>query len=467
MRQLAAAVLIVPALALAAATPQVVVHTGRLLDASDKPSLAGLHALTFSLFADAHFSGTGAETPIWTETYKLQISQTGTYQVVLGGNADDGGASNKKGFDAQTFVAGQDRFLEIAVEGEALSPRLQVGSVPFAFVAGDASTLGGKAPSTYASAADLQTAAAAAGTALSGAQQTLTTNIAAVQANVASLQTDEATRLQGVTAAAPLTVDNTNATLPAIGLGKADAAHDGFVAQADFGKFANKAEKTGEAGYLQNNPPSGHVAQNGGFNLTGDGNLSGLLTVDGNLLLAGTTKWGLEASEGPAFQIIDRTNNIRRGVFDTAGNVWLGGGMDNAAGSKAVLSVLKDGNVAVKGNLTVGGTITGATRFGDIGGGEVWNVGDFVADAWCGSIGGYTSNTHAIPITPAMLSAGSSCNTICSNVASAVGGGASCLRGPTRISPGQNSRYASFYWYYDCAHAAAANGPTYCCCLFN
>ena len=97
------------------------------------------------------------------------------------------------------------------------------------------------------------------------------------------------------------------------------------------------------------------------------------LTVGGtgNILLRGVTSWGLEASESPDFQIVDRTNYIRRGVFDTSGNVFLGGTIQSSGGDSAILSILNSGNVGIgKTNPTLGPLQMGSGAYVTPGG--VW-----------------------------------------------------------------------------------------------
>jgi hypothetical protein len=81
------------------------------------------------------------------------------------------------------------------------------------------------------------------------------------------------------------------------------------------------------------------------------------LDVDGtgNLRLSGATNWGLETSETPAFQIIDRSTQVRRGVFDTSGNVYLGGSITGVTGGNAVMGIISTGNVVFPGLGSNGG----------------------------------------------------------------------------------------------------------------
>ena len=142
-RSLLALVLVaMPALA---DTNVVVNTTGRLLDAQDQP-VAGQAQLTFSLFASP--VKLPVETALWSETYPVPVT-AGVFSQDLG--AVDGG---KKALPATAFTPGQDVYLEIAIGGETLAPRLHVGVAPLALTA---LNLGGHAAADYLLAADAAT----------------------------------------------------------------------------------------------------------------------------------------------------------------------------------------------------------------------------------------------------------------------------------------------------------------------
>jgi|GEM_PF-4120812 len=106
------------------------------------------------------------------------------------------------------------------------------------------------------------------------------------------------------------------------------------------------------------------------------------LTVAGDIRIEGFTHWGIEASESPALQIIDRTNNIRRGIFTTSGNVFLGGTMANVGGTNAVLSIVSGkvgiGTIIPSEALDVSGSIAikseSALVFNPSGSSTKWGV---------------------------------------------------------------------------------------------
>ena len=77
-------------------------------------------------------------------------------------------------------------------------------------------------------------------------------------------------------------------------------------------------------------------------------------SMPGALAFAGATDWRIEASEAPALEIIDWTNHIRRGIFDTVGNVYLGDTIGCVGGCSAGLSYrASDHSLTLRGPLSV------------------------------------------------------------------------------------------------------------------
>jgi hypothetical protein len=107
-----------------------------------------------------------------------------------------------------------------------------------------------------------------------------------------------------------------------------------------------RAPTPGSNAYIQN----GATPQSATSNITGDAVAGALIApyaaigsnppnassrTVGTLALLGATSWGLETSESPGLQIIDRTNNVRRAIFDTSGNAYLGGTIGCVSGCSA------------------------------------------------------------------------------------------------------------------------------------
>ncbi|MEE2828971.1 MAG: hypothetical protein VX498_07275 [Myxococcota bacterium] len=99
----------------AAAAPTRLFQQGRLLDGGGVP-FEGLHTLVFTAFDDAT-----AGSQLWTETHSLAFEQ-GYYSVTLG--------SQEPLHDF--LFAGTALWLELEVDGETLSPRQELVSVPYA-----------------------------------------------------------------------------------------------------------------------------------------------------------------------------------------------------------------------------------------------------------------------------------------------------------------------------------------------
>ena len=127
MRQLAlvlCAVLL--SVSTAFAVPTKLAQQGRLLDGEGE-ALEGTHALRFALY-DADVDGT----EVWTEDHAAAFD-AGYYSVELGSFAP---------LDDLIFAEGP-LWLELAVDGEALSPRQEIVSVPYALRATAAEHLEG------------------------------------------------------------------------------------------------------------------------------------------------------------------------------------------------------------------------------------------------------------------------------------------------------------------------------------
>ena len=117
---LAAALLALPGTALA--TPGQLAHQGRLLGSDDVP-IEDTHTMAFRLYDDAD-----AGSVVWEETLEVDFS-SGYYSVILGEDVDE----NPIEIDA---LALHPLFLELTIdEGDPLSPRHELLSVPYAMMA--------------------------------------------------------------------------------------------------------------------------------------------------------------------------------------------------------------------------------------------------------------------------------------------------------------------------------------------
>lgn len=111
--------------------PATIAYQGRLLGAGGAP-LQGTVDLRFAIF-----EGRDTTTTLWCENQRIGLSD-GYYAVQLG----TGALCPSSGQIGAAFSGGE-RYLEIAVNGSVLSPRQQVGAVPYALSAQTAQNVSG------------------------------------------------------------------------------------------------------------------------------------------------------------------------------------------------------------------------------------------------------------------------------------------------------------------------------------
>src|SRR3989344_6810621 len=103
----------------AQSVPTIISHQGRLLNSSNQPVTSNV-SVEFKIY-DALTGGT----QVWTETQSITPDNLGFYDTFLGG------------VTALPSSLPNPSYLQITVQSETLSPRLQFGSVPFAQIAGN------------------------------------------------------------------------------------------------------------------------------------------------------------------------------------------------------------------------------------------------------------------------------------------------------------------------------------------
>lgn len=101
------------------------------------PGQAGPRAVTLAVFADP----TGG-VPLWSESQTAVTDDAGRFTVLLG-------ATRPGGVPLDLFSNGETRWVETQADGVPPQPRAQFVSVPYAMKAADASTVGGKPPSSF------------------------------------------------------------------------------------------------------------------------------------------------------------------------------------------------------------------------------------------------------------------------------------------------------------------------------
>ena len=99
--------------------------------------------------------------PVWMETQNVTTDANGNYTVLLG-------STTATGLPGDLFSQQEQRWLEVEVQGEAAPPRVMMVSVPYAFKAHEAETLGGKSVSDFVLANGSNSAASAGSAAPQG-----------------------------------------------------------------------------------------------------------------------------------------------------------------------------------------------------------------------------------------------------------------------------------------------------------
>ena len=131
-----------PARTQAASVPTLLHYQGRFTDMAGAP-LAGPVNLEFRLYAEP-----AEGSPLWTEAHGSVALREGVAELLLGGTT---------ALPADAF-GGPLRYLEVRVNGEALTPRMTVASVPFAM---EADRLDGKEAADFDAAGAAQSVAGA------------------------------------------------------------------------------------------------------------------------------------------------------------------------------------------------------------------------------------------------------------------------------------------------------------------
>jgi hypothetical protein len=118
--------------------PRLIKLSGSLKTVAGMP-LTGTHGLTLALYKEQQ---DGA--PLWQESQNVELDEQGRYTVLLG-------STKTEGVPVDLFRADEPRWLGVQVQlpGYQEEPRVLLVSVPFALKAVDAETLGGRPPSAF------------------------------------------------------------------------------------------------------------------------------------------------------------------------------------------------------------------------------------------------------------------------------------------------------------------------------
>ena len=121
--------------------PNLIRYSGTLKDAHGAAISSAEVGVTFTIYKQQ--DGGAA---VWLETQNVTPDSNGQYNVVLG-------STTAKGLPTDLFSQQEERWLGVQVQGQAEQPRVLLVSVPYAFKAYEAETLGGLPASAFVKAA--------------------------------------------------------------------------------------------------------------------------------------------------------------------------------------------------------------------------------------------------------------------------------------------------------------------------
>ncbi len=140
--------------------PNLIRYSGTLKDVRAETASSAPVGVTFAIYKQ---QDGGA--PIWQETQNVTPDANGQYTVLLG-------STTAAGVPDDLFSQQEQRWLGIQLQGEAEQPRVLMVSVPYAFKAHDAETLGGLPASAFVRAPSTDGSGSASNTAPGSAAQT-------------------------------------------------------------------------------------------------------------------------------------------------------------------------------------------------------------------------------------------------------------------------------------------------------
>jgi hypothetical protein len=117
--------------------PNLVRYGGVLKDAQGAPLSSTTVGITFAIYKQ---QDGGA--PVWMETQSVATDAGGNYSALLG-------STTANGLPGDLFSQEEQRWLGVQVQGQAEQSRVLLVSVPYAFKAHEAETLGGKSVSDF------------------------------------------------------------------------------------------------------------------------------------------------------------------------------------------------------------------------------------------------------------------------------------------------------------------------------
>ncbi len=126
--------------------PNLIRYGGKLKDAQGAP-VSSTTGVTFAIYKQQEGGA-----PVWMETQNVTPDASGQYSVLLG-------STTATGLPGDLFSQQEQRWLGVQVQGQPEQARVLLVSVPYAFKAHEAETLGGKTISDFVLTKDARSSA--------------------------------------------------------------------------------------------------------------------------------------------------------------------------------------------------------------------------------------------------------------------------------------------------------------------
>jgi hypothetical protein len=472
--------------------PNLIRYGGTLKDMPGAPLSSSTVGVTFAIYRQQE--GGAA---IWMETQNVSTDSAGNYSVLLG-------ATTSSGLPGDLFSQQEQRWLGVQVQGEAEQPRVMMVSVPYAFKAHEAETLGGKSVTDFVLATPVNSSAAgnsAAGQSLtasstnsSGSSIGGSTNASSSgPTNFSGTTTDQVVGVTqsgtgaGVIASAPTLGIKGTATDPSataygvqgvatgtagVGLIGTATSTTGFTyglrgtSSSTSGTGvrgidnATTGSTTGVSGYVSsaagtagifNNAAGGNIllGQNNGatrFSVDGSGNVTGSGNLSGNQLIS-TVAFGTAPLQVASQTQVVNLNASLLGGFGAGGFIQNGTTQQSGASLNVGGTATAAGGVAGY-NSTAGGTAVYGSATANSGNG----YGVYGQSASSSGIGAYGNATAATGSAYGVYGRSAS------NAGVGVFGNATATSGTTSGVAGYDSSTGGYGVY---GAALAATGTTY------
>jgi len=320
--------------------PNLIRYGGTLKDAQGAPVASATVGVTFAIYKQ---QDSGAA--IWMETQNVTTDAAGNYNVLLG-------STTATGLPGDLFSQQEQRWLAVQVQGQSEEARVLLVSVPYAFKAHEAETLGGRSVSDFV----LSKSGASGGHKIDGAA-----SIATASVNRAS-DTKRLAPSSGPTTFAGSTTDQiVGVTQSGTGAGvSATASTNAILGTATGGGYGVHGVANGSGGYGL----LGESKSSSGSGIGIKGSSSG--TSGTGLRALATAASG--TTTGVSAYVASAAGTA--GVFNNAGGGKILSGQNNGAEKFSV-----DGNGNLVSASAVTGKVLNSTTVIQIGGQGVFGIG--------------------------------------------------------------------------------------------